>query len=433
VNAAERIRAALERTEATRHASEAPSPNRPPAEPVESTLRLVSSDDQERATLAEPEATAPPEELPARSPAATVELLRSSVRRETAPASAPVSAPAADEEADTELRLWAAHIPRKRKRLSWTWVVFGVVVSVAALLAVLFRSAWLPGRSAPAAVAALQLGVESEDKGLISLRWNGQSVPVAQAREGRLTIVEDQRPPRTVPLSPGQLGAGHLFYESSSERVEFQLEVVEKSGAVVRESAVAAKKPAPAAAPVAERTQAPPSPPENPPVAETPQPSQPAPRTFRPPTLPAKREPGGEGRVILMEPAPTLTGGSAVPGGAILPERVNIIPPPQVTAPPAAPRRVQVGGKLQAAMLVRKVEPTYPPLARQMRIQGTVRFSAVIGKEGQVQDLQFVSGPRVLEKAAADAVKRWVYRPTLLNGNPVEVSTQIDINFSLGN
>ena len=258
-------------------------------------------------------------------------------------------------------------------------------------------------------------------------------MPVAQAREGRLTITESQKAPRTVPLSPGQLGAGHLFYESASERVEFQLEVVEKSGAVVRESAVAVKKPQPAAAPVAEQTQAPLSPADNPPVAETPKPSQPAPRTFRPPTLPEKRETAGEGRVILMEPAPTLAGGSAVPGGAMLPERVNIIPPPQVAAPPAALRRVQVGGKLQAAMLVRKVDPTYPALARQMRIQGTVRFSAVIGKEGQVQDLQFVSGPRVLEKAATDAVKRWVYRPTLLNGRPVEVSTQIDINFSLGN
>jgi protein TonB len=134
-----------------------------------------------------------------------------------------------------------------------------------------------------------------------------------------------------------------------------------------------------------------------------------------------------------MEPAPTLAGGSAVPAGAMLPERVNIISPPQITAPPAALRRIQVGGRLQAAMLVRKVEPNYPALARQMRIQGTVRFQAVIGKEGEVQDLQFVSGPRALEKVAADAVKRWAYRPTLLNGHPVEVSTQIEITFSLAN
>lgn len=455
MNATERIRAALERTEAARHAGEVAPPSKPPenppAEPVESTLRLVSKGDPERAILAEPAAVKPPEGPPVRSPAATVELLRASlaagdgdrtapVLQETAPATQPWPAPAQAEQAETELRSWAAEIPAKRKRLGWMWVVLGGVAAVAALFAVLFRSAWLPGGSPPPAAAALQLGVESEDNGLISLRWNGQSVPVAQAREGRLSIMEEQKPPRTVPLNPGQLGAGHLFYESSSERVEFQLEVVEKSGAVVRESAVAAKKPEPLAPPptgtpqqVANANPAVQSPPENPPAAETPKPLQPPPRTFTPPPVPATHEPGSEGRIILMEPAPALAGGSAVPAGAILAERVNIIPPPRATAPPAAPHRVQVGGKLQAAMLVRKVEPTYPGLARQMRIQGTVRFQALIGKEGEVQDLTFVSGPRALEKAAADAVKRWVYRPTLLNGHPVEVGTQIEITFSLGN
>jgi protein TonB len=318
--------------------------------------------------------------------------------------------------------------------------MLGAVVVMAAVVAVLFRGTWLPERPTPAPVATLQLGVESQDNGLISLKWNGQSVPVAQAREGKLSIMEDQKAPRTVPLNPGQLGAGHLFYESSSDRVEFQLEVVEKSGAIVRESAVAAKKPesaAPADAQIPQAAtaanQAIQSPPEKPPTEETPKPARPAPRTFTPPPLPATPDRGGEGRVILMEPAPTLAGGSAVPAGAMLPERVNIISPPQITAPPAALRRIQVGGRLQAAMLVRKVEPNYPALARQMRIQGTVRFQAVIGKEGEVQDLQFVSGPRALEKVAADAVKRWAYRPTLLNGHPVEVSTQIEITFSLAN
>jgi protein TonB len=466
VNATERIRAALERTEAARRASEAVPPGEPaesqPAEPVESTLRLVSAGDPERVALAEPAAAPPSEEPPARSPAATVDLLRSSlaagdhepvapVQRETSPAPeewpppapAPASGPVLNDAAQFSLPTWAADTPRKRKRLSWTWVVLGGMAAVAALCAVLFRSAWLPElarlTSSPAASTALQLRVESEDNGLISLRWNGRSVPVAQAREGRLSIMEDQKAPRTVPLNPGQLGAGHLFYESSSDQVEFQLEVVEKSGAVVRESAVAAKRPepappVPAATPpeAAAANQVIAGPPQTPPVAQTPKPRQPAPRTFTPPPLPPTRDRGDEGRVILMEPAPALAGGPAVPVGAILPERVNIISPPQVTAPPAPPRRIQVGGRLQAAMLVRKVEPTYPSLARQMRIHGTVRFQAVIGKEGEVRDLQFVNGPRALEKAAADAVKRWVYRPTLLNGHPVEVSTQIDINFSLG-
>jgi protein TonB len=468
VNATERIRAALARTEAERHATEVPPlsqlPSTDPPEPVESMLRLVSTGDAERVTGAEP-AAAPPEEEPpareaaARSPAETVELLRSSLApapaRREAPAAEPRPAPvhavaptaahsaAPDEDAAAELRSWAAHVPAKRKRVSWIWIILVAVVAMGAAGAVWFRSAWLPGRAAPPpAAATLQLGVESEDNGLISLRWNGQSVPVARAREGRLSILEDQKAPRMVPLTAGQLGAGHLFYESSSERVEFQLEVVEKSGAVVRESAVAAKKPdaaaeAPAPAetpqPVASANPQTQSPPVTPPAVETPKPAPPVLRPFTPPPAPVKSEEASEGRVTLMEPAPALAGGSAVPAGTILPERVDIIPPPQVAAPPAAQRRIQVGGKLQAALLLRKVEPVYPTMARQMRIQGTVRFQAVIGKEGAVQDLQFVSGPRALEKAAADAVKRWVYRPTLLNGRPVEVSTLIDINFSLGN
>jgi protein TonB len=317
------------------------------------------------------------------------------------------------------------------------------VAVVVAIVAVVFRSAWLPGGSAPAAAAVLQLAVDSEDNGLISLRWNGQSLPVAQAREGRLWIVEDQKPPRQVPLKAGQLAAGHLFYESSSDRVEFQLEVVEKSGAVVRESTIAAKKPAPTSAAPVENPQqiaaANPTaqnPAENPPADDAPKPVQPV-RAFTPPPVPVARERAGEGNVILMEPAPALIAGSAAPAGTILPERVNIIPPPPAAAskpantPAPTPQRVQVGGKLQSAMLLRKIDPAYPPIARQMRIQGTVRFRAVIGKEGDVRDLQFVSGPRALEKAAADAVKRWVYRPTLLNGHPVEVSTEIEISFSL--
>jgi protein TonB len=443
VNATERIRAALERTDAARHASEASPAGKPPenqpAATVESTLRLVSAVDPERVMLAEPAAAPPPEEPPVRSPAATVELATADMVGATTPASGPA------DDAETPLPPWAADTPRKpkRKRHAWIWITLFGAVAPGAVVALLFRDVWLPGGSAPAPSAALQLGVESENNGLISLRWNRRSVPVEQAREGRLSIIEDQKAPRTVPLNPGQLGAGRLFYESSSDRVEFQLEVVEKSGAVVQESAVAANKPEPGPAPpvpaatppeAAAANQAIQNPRQTPPpVAEPPKPRQPAPRTFTPPPLPATREQGGEGRVILMEPAPALAGGSAVPIGTMLPERVNIISPPQVMAPPAAPRRVQVGGRLQSAMLVRKVEPTYPSLAKQTRIQGTVRFQAVIGKEGAVQDLQFVSGPRALEKAAADAVKRWVYRPTLLNGHPVEVSTQIDINFSLGN
>ncbi len=107
-------------------------------------------------------------------------------------------------------------------------------------------------------------------------------------------------------------------------------------------------------------------------------------------------------------------------------------PPPVKEAPkPATPQRIRVGGNVQAAKLLRQPKPTYPPLAKQARISGVVRFTAVIGKDGTIQNLQLVSGHPLLIPSAQEAVKRWVYQPTLLNQEPVEVITQIDVNFTL--
>lgn len=95
------------------------------------------------------------------------------------------------------------------------------------------------------------------------------------------------------------------------------------------------------------------------------------------------------------------------------------------------PGRIRVGGNVQALNLITKVTPLYPPLAKQARVQGTVRFTAYIGKDGHIQNLELVSGHPLLVPAAQEAVKQWVYKPTLLNGDPVEVVTQIDVNFTL--
>jgi protein TonB len=80
---------------------------------------------------------------------------------------------------------------------------------------------------------------------------------------------------------------------------------------------------------------------------------------------------------------------------------------------------------------VRQPRPAYPPLAKQARIQGTVRFTAIIAANGSIQSLQVISGHPLLVPSAMEAVKQWVYQPTLLNGEPVEVVTQIDVNFTL--
>jgi periplasmic protein TonB len=123
-----------------------------------------------------------------------------------------------------------------------------------------------------------------------------------------------------------------------------------------------------------------------------------------------------------------VAGGSmgGVIGGVIGGAGAGAPPPPKPTV-----SRVRVGGAVQAAKLVNRVQPMYPPLARQTRISGTVKLHAIIGKDGTVQSLTVESGHPLLVQAALDAVRQWRYQPTLLNGEPVDVDTEIDVIFSL--
>jgi TonB family protein len=102
-----------------------------------------------------------------------------------------------------------------------------------------------------------------------------------------------------------------------------------------------------------------------------------------------------------------------------------------MTASPASGTRVTVGEKVQEANLINRVMPTYPSLAKATRIQGDVVLAVVIGKDGTVQEIKVVSGHPLLIPAAMAAAKQWTYKPFLVNGEPVEVSTQVDVNFAL--
>jgi len=97
----------------------------------------------------------------------------------------------------------------------------------------------------------------------------------------------------------------------------------------------------------------------------------------------------------------------------------------------STPGMINVGGNVQSAMIVTKVPPVYPAAAKAAGIQGVVHLSAILGTDGTVQELTVLDGPAELIQAATDAVKQWVYKPTLLNGNPVQVQTTITINFTL--
>jgi len=105
-------------------------------------------------------------------------------------------------------------------------------------------------------------------------------------------------------------------------------------------------------------------------------------------------------------------------------------PAPVVKAAP--PKKVNVSsGVMQGNVLV-KTTPQYPAIAKAARIQGTVVLQATISKAGTIENLRVVSGPAMLQQAALDAVRSWRYKPYLLNGDPVEVETQVNVVFSLG-
>jgi protein TonB len=90
-----------------------------------------------------------------------------------------------------------------------------------------------------------------------------------------------------------------------------------------------------------------------------------------------------------------------------------------------------VGGNVQQAKLLAQARPVYPPEAKAQGIEGTVRLLATIDKSGKVADLKVLSGDPLLAAAALDAVRQWQYETTLLNGDPVEVMTEIQVNFTL--
>jgi protein TonB len=186
----------------------------------------------------------------------------------------------------------------------------------------------------------------------------------------------------------------------------------------------------------------PPPPPPPPPPAAAPVKIQRAPETevvngqLRTPTkIPEKV------KMIKEEDAPPpsaaiggVVGGvpGGVPGGQMGGVIGGIISSTPVAVPRVAtPQRVRVSQGVTEGLLLHQVKPTYPPLARQARIQGQVVLEAIIAKDGTIQNLRLVQGHPMLAPSAIEAVKQWRYKPYILNGEPVEVSTTITVNFTL--
>jgi protein TonB len=125
-----------------------------------------------------------------------------------------------------------------------------------------------------------------------------------------------------------------------------------------------------------------------------------------------------------------------VPGamaGMELPTMSLPVEPPHVARPEARPEKhpVKISEGVLQAQLISHIDPRYPGFARLIKIDGTVRLHAMISREGRIESLEVVSGHPLLVKAALDAVRQWRYRPTILNGEPVEVETSITVVFQL--
>ena len=127
----------------------------------------------------------------------------------------------------------------------------------------------------------------------------------------------------------------------------------------------------------------------------------------------------------------SFIGNFATAATAAMPAAPAAVDKAAAPAPAAAPRRFTVGGRFVAGAPIRRVEPLYPEIAIKARISGTVELEAVIGTDGRVHELRALSGSPLLVRAALDAVRQWVYRPYMLNGDPVEMVQPITVTFKL--
>jgi protein TonB len=154
-----------------------------------------------------------------------------------------------------------------------------------------------------------------------------------------------------------------------------------------------------------------------------PLPSVPTPISVRDPILFPEPD-GPDGDPIIGLPSSPGT-----PGGSIPTNPHPVLPPPD-NQPPAVIRR-SISEPAQMAQLIRRIDPIYPPLARQIQREGRVELHAIISATGTIESLEVISGDPLFIQSALSAVREWRYRPTILNGRPIEVDTRITVTYTL--
>ncbi|HWQ53453.1 MAG TPA: energy transducer TonB [Bryobacteraceae bacterium] len=333
------------------------------------------------------------------------------------------------------------------------WILGGVAVACL-LLTLLVYPGLLVHRGGTPAVSSvdtstLSLRVERA-AGQLLLTWNREAETVKTATKAVLTITDGPQV-ENVDIDLAQLRNGSVVYSPVTSDVSFRLQVTSSDADKSKSEYVrvlgtrpsllapaggdaksAAATMPPAAAPAQTESAAPET--EEPaaePVPAAPRQSlsakwqQPASlgQRLRPATSSELAEPPSLDRTASVSGnVPGLPGLSQAPAAPMAP------PPARAAAAPA-----RVGGQVQEATLISRRDPIYPPLAKQARVQGTVQLEARVGRDGTVKEVKVISGHPLLRQAAADAVKRWMYRPTLLNGEAVEVTTRVAVGFSMSN
>ena len=332
------------------------------------------------------------------------------------------------------------------------YVAAGAIAGLLAVVLLFLYPGYLRQKPAPLKPSAdsspLALRVERTGNEIL-LTWRPDSDAVRNVTQAVLAI-SDGPQQDNVTLDPSQFRNGRIVYSPVTSDVVFRMEVSGQGGNKVaseslrvlgnRPSAFDAASAAAAAAKTAVPGQPPVTgavPPEEVPAEEAPV-KKPTPlRPFNAEPLAQRLRAAGPtdlpdaplvAAVDTSNPAVALNLGVATP----VPPPPSAAPAaaaPSAAAPAAPPAATKSAARVTPAEVIRRVTPDYPKMARDSNLRGTVEIKARIGVDGKVTKIEGVTGPVMLQRPAIDAVKQWVYRPTLLNGQAVESDTLISLRF----
>ena len=435
--------AASEPAGALKASPAAPPPARPVTRaqvvPMTSRLKIATPAPPAAAPAvkaAAPAAPAPQPAAPAVQPAAPPPVAEKPAPPAAPPPERAERAAMPAREPDLFSSVTAEPLPASSRRNKLIWLAAG-----AALLAcsgVLFVYPGLARHSSrptlPSAVP-LTLRVERTATDLV-LTWNRDSDAIRNARRAVLSISDGDRQ-ENVEMNLADLRNGSIMYSPLTADTSFRMETTGPDGSKTATESVRVLRTKPSAmpadskpgqpertAPAAQATQ---NAAAQPPAEEEPAPVKRQARAFNVASLSQRLRPAPAAAEV--PDAPLLASGpaAAVSLGAVAPSKLTPLNTPAAT--PAQPEPAPpAGGGLVPSKLVSRVDPVYPVNARRMT--GEVRVSAIIGMDGKVKSAKAVSGPMELQRAAADAVQRWIYTPTMLNGKQIEAEREIVITFA---